>query len=279
MTNFTEKVAIVTGGAQGIGAGIARQMARLGVKVLVADIDMDMASLTASDIVNRGSVAKAFKVDVTSYDDLKLMINEAQNLWGRIDYLVNNAFSAGEATIGGATEVSETQWNADISALVSSVYAGSKYAIPVMADGGGGSIVNISSVHGILVSKKALTYETGKAAVIAMTRQMAVDYGEFGIRVNSISPGHIVTERLAERWKNNPSGLKFFEDQYPVKRTGVPEDIGNATVFLCSDEASFITGHNLVVDGGLSIQLQENLAVQQAHYIKENPDTDMPYKR
>ena len=279
MTNFTEKVAIVTGGAQGIGAGIARQMASLGVKVLVADIDMDMASRTASDIVNTGSVAKAFKVDVTSYDDLKLMINEAQNLWGRIDYLVNNAFSAGEATIGGATEVSETQWNADISALVSSVYAGSKYAIPVMADGGGGSIVNISSVHGILVSKKALTYETGKAAVIAMTRQMAVDYGEFGIRVNSISPGHIVTERLAERWKNNPSGLKFFEDQYPVKRTGVPEDIGNATVFLCSDEASFITGHNLVVDGGLSIQLQENLAVQQAHYIKENPDTDMPYKR
>ena len=279
MTNFTEKVAIVTGGAQGIGAGIARQMSSLGVKVLVADIDMDMASRTASDIVNTGSVAKAFKVDVTSYDDLKLMINEAQNLWGRIDYLVNNAFSAGEATIGGATEVSETQWNADISALVSSVYAGSKYAIPVMADGGGGSIVNISSVHGILVSKKALTYETGKAAVIAMTRQMAVDYGEFGIRVNSISPGHIVTERLAERWKNNPSGLKFFEDQYPVKRTGVPEDIGNATVFLCSDEASFITGHNLVVDGGLSIQLQENLAVQQAHYIKENPDTDMPYKR
>ena len=279
MTNFTEKVAIVTGGAQGIGAGIVRQMASLGVKVLVADIDMDMASRTASDIVNTGSEAKAFKVDVTSYDDLKLMINEAQNLWGRIDYLVNNAFSAGEATIGGATEVSETQWNADISALVSSVYAGSKYAIPVMADGGGGSIVNISSVHGILVSKKALTYETGKAAVIAMTRQMAVDYGEFGIRVNSISPGHIVTERLAERWKNNPSGLKFFEDQYPVKRTGVPEDIGNATVFLCSDEASFITGHNLVVDGGLSIQLQENLAVQQAHYIKENPDTNMPYKR
>ncbi len=279
MTNFTEKVAIVTGGAQGIGAGIVRQMASLGVKVLVADIDMDMASRTASDIVNTGSVAKAFKVDVTSYDDLKLMINEAQNLWGRIDYLVNNAFSAGEATIGGATEVSETQWNADFSALVSSVYAGSKYAIPVMADGGGGSIVNISSVHGILVSKKALTYETGKAAVIAMTRQMAVDYGEFGIRVNSISPGHIVTERLAERWKNNPSGLKFFEDQYPVKRTGVPEDIGNATVFLCSDEASFITGHNLVVDGGLSIQLQENLAVQQAHYIKENPDTNMPYKR
>ena len=279
MTNFTEKVAIVTGGAQGIGAGIARQMARLGVKVLVADIDMDMASLTASDIVNRGSVAKAFKVDVTSYDDLKIMINEAQNLWGRIDYLVNNAFSAGEATIGGATEVSEAQWGIDINALVTSVYAGSKYAIPVMADGGGGAIVNISSVHGMLVSKKALTYETGKAAVIAMTRQMAVDYGEFGIRVNSISPGHIVTERLAERWKNNPSGLKFFEDQYPVKRTGVPEDIGNATVFLCSDEASFITGHNLVVDGGLSIQLQENLAVQQAHYIKENPDTNMPYKR
>ena len=92
--------------------------------------------------------------------------------------------------------------------------------------------------------------------MIAMTRQMAVDYGEVGIRVNAICPGHIVTERISESiWKDNPTGLKFFEDQYPIKRTGVPEDIGNAAVFLSSDEASFIPGHDLPADGGLTIQL------------------------
>ena len=279
MTKFAEKVAIVTGGAQGIGAGIARQMSSVGIKVLVADIDIELADKTVAEIISKGGVAAAIKTDVTSYTDVKKMIEEAKNVWGRIDYLINNAFSAGSATKGGVTEVSESQWNMDITSLVTSVYAGSKYAIPVMADGGGGAIVNISSVHGILVSRKALTYETGKAAVIAMTRQMAVDYGEFGIRVNAISPGHIVTERLGKKWEDNPSGLSFFENQYPVRRTGLPEDIGNSAVFLCSDEASFITGHNLVVDGGLSIQLQEDLSVQQGHYIKENPDTKMPYKK
>ena len=109
---------------------------------------------------------------------------------------------------------------------------------------------------------------------------MAVDYGPNSIRVNAICPGHIVTERIMENvLKNNPSGLKFFEDQYPVRRTGIPEDIGNAAAFLCSDEASFITGHALPVDGGLTIQLQENFGVQQVHYYMDNLDTQMPYKR
>jgi len=199
---------------------------------------------------------------------------------GQLDILVNNAYAAAEGQQGGALEVTEDRWESDIRALVTSVYAGSKYAIPLMMEAGGGSIVNISSVHGFLVAKKALTYETGKAAVIAMTKQMAVDYGPNAIRVNAICPGHIVTERIMENvWKNNPSGLKFFEDQYPVRRTGIPEDIGNAAAFLCSDEASFITGHALPVDGGLTIQLQENFGVQQVHYYMDNLDTQMPYKR
>jgi NAD(P)-dependent dehydrogenase (short-subunit alcohol dehydrogenase family) len=113
--------------------------------------------------------------------------------------------------------------------------------------------------------------------VIGMTRQMAIDFGPSGIRVNAICPGHIVTERMQARWDQQPGGLRFFEQQYPVRRCGRPIDIANAIVFLCSDEASFITGHALVVDGGLTIQLQENVGVQLAHYIKENPDTPLPY--
>jgi NAD(P)-dependent dehydrogenase (short-subunit alcohol dehydrogenase family) len=106
---------------------------------------------------------------------------------------------------------------------------------------------------------------------------MAIDFGPLGIRVNAICPGHIVTERMQARWDDKPEGLRFFEQQYPLRRTGRPVDIANAIVFLCSEEASFITGHALAVDGGLTIQLQENIGVQLAHYIKANPDTPLPY--
>ena len=280
MFDLSDRVAIVTGGAQGVGGGISRILARAGAKVLIADIDIDMARNTEELIRKNSGIAESLKIDVTSYEDLKNMVEVANDYWGRLDILINNAYAAADGQQGGALEVTEERWESDIRALVTSVYAGSKYAIPLMQKTGGGSIVNISSVHGFLVAKKALTYETGKAAVIAMTKQMAVDYGASGIRVNAICPGHIVTERIMETvWKNNPSGLKFFEDQYPVGRTGVPEDIGNAATFLCSDEASFITGHALPVDGGLTIQLQENFGVQQVHYYMDNADTEMPYKR
>lgn len=280
MIRLDGKVAIVTGGAQGVGGGISRCLARAGAKVLIADIDIATAKNTSKEINDSGSEACALQVDVTSFDDLKNMIAVAQSEWGQLDILVNNAYNSSDAQRGGVLEVSEEQWQKDINSLVTSVYAGSKYAIPVMAATGGGSIVNISSVHGLLVARKALTYETGKSAVIALTKQMAVDYGEIGIRANAICPGHIVTERIEQStWKDNPSGLRFFADQYPVKRTGTPEDIGNAAVFLSSDMASFITGHALPVDGGLTIQLQENFGVQQAHYVKDHPDTEMPYRR
>ena len=280
MIRLDGKVAIVTGGAQGVGGGISRCLAKAGAKVLIADIDIKTAKDTTKEIMDSGSEALALKVDVTSFDDLKNMVAIAQSKWGQLDILVNNAYNSSDAQRGGVLEVSEEQWQKDINSLVTSVYAGSKYAIPVMAATGGGSIVNISSVHGLLVARKALTYETGKSAVIALTKQMAVDYGEVGIRANAICPGHIVTERIEQStWKDNPSGLRFFADQYPVKRTGTPEDIGNAAVFLSSDMASFITGHALPVDGGLTIQLQENFGVQQAHYVKDRPDTEMPYRR
>ncbi|MBI51214.1 MAG: 3-ketoacyl-ACP reductase [Chloroflexi bacterium] len=280
MIRLDGKVAIVTGGAQGVGGGITRCLARSGAKVLIADIDVETAGNMAKQLNESGYESVSLRVDVNSFADLKQMVEVAMSEWGRLDILVNNAYNSSEAQKGGVLEVSEEQWQKDINSLVTSVYAGSKYAIPAISETGGGSIINISSVHGLLVARKALTYETGKSAVIALTKQMAVDYGEIGIRANAICPGHIVTERIQEStWKDNQSGLEFFEDQYPVKRTGTPEDIGNAAVFLSSDMASFITGHALPVDGGLTIQLQENFGVQQAHYVMDNPGTKMPYRR
>ena len=122
----------------------------------------------------------------------------------------------------------------------------------------------------------SLDYDTAKAAVIGLTRQTAVDFGPLGIRVNAICPGHIVTERSQVRWDKNPSLLKLFEAQYPVRRVGKPADIANAIRFLCSDEASFITGHTLVVDGGMTVQLQEDLSVAMARFFKDHPDTQLP---
>jgi NAD(P)-dependent dehydrogenase (short-subunit alcohol dehydrogenase family) len=139
-----------------------------------------------------------------------------------------------------------------------------------------GNIVNIASVHSFLQEPKMLVYETAKAAVVGLTRQMAVDFGPDNIRVNAIAPGHIVTEGIQKVWEQNPTGLQFLENQYPLRKTGVPDDIADGIAFLCSDQASFITGHTLVIDGGLSIQLQEKFGIRQAVFARNQPDVQIP---
>ncbi len=151
-----------------------------------------------------------------------------------------------------------------------------KFAVPLMVDSGGGAIVNMASVQGLLMAARNLVYETAKSAVIGMTKQMAIDFGAEGVRVNAICPGHVVTERAAQRWEASPAAVPFYENQYPVRRLGAPADIAAAVAFLASAEASFITGHALVVDGGLSIQLQEDFGVQQGRFATEN---DVPLRR
>jgi NAD(P)-dependent dehydrogenase (short-subunit alcohol dehydrogenase family) len=162
-----------------------------------------------------------------------------------------------------------------MAVMVKAIYLATKSAAPAIEATGGGSIVNIASVHGLLAAPARLAYDTAKAAVIQMTRQMAVDLGPIGIRVNAVCPGHIVTERMAPRWAANPGYLRFFEEQYPVRRVGTPEDIAQAVAFLCSSEAGFITGQALAVDGGLSIQLQEDLAVRLARWYRDHPETPL----
>src|SRR5436190_14420496 len=171
------------------------------------------------------------------------MIEQAMSRWDRLDILVNNAYAPlNRGVNGGAIEVSEEAWDHGMNILVKSMFLGAKYAVPHMERAGGGSIVNLSSVHGLLMSPGSLVYEAGKTAVIGVTKQMATQFGPANVRVNAICPGHIVTERIQARmWDGNPEGLRFFEEQYPLRRCGRPVDIANAIVFLCSDEASFIT--------------------------------------
>ena len=275
--SFSGKVTIVTGGALGIGGGIARKFSEKGSKIVIADIDKDAAIKNSKKIIAMGGECEFVKTDVSKSSDIKNMIDFTLDKFGRIDNLIQNAFStADNSSFGGsALEVDEKNWDQGIAMLQKAIYLGAKYAGNELIKNNG-NIINISSVHGLLMSKGALIYEAGKSAVIGMTKQMACDFGPLGVRVNAICPGHIVTEKMEVRWKETPSGLKFFEEQYPVRRTGVPEDIANGVAFLCSDEASFITGHSLVIDGGLSIQLQEDFGVDQAKYALNN-EIDFPY--
>ena len=276
MQRLKDQVAIVTGGAQGLGGAISRRLADEGARVLIADIDLDTAEANAAGIRESGGVALALRTDVSQGRDLRQAVEEAVEQWHRLDILVNNAFEVSSAGSGGALDVPETVWQQGMDILVKAIYLGAKYAIPQMRKVGRGSIVNISSVHGLLMAPGMMVYETAKAAAIGITRQMATEFGPDGIRVNAILPGHMVTERLRSRWEENPSGLRFFADQYPLRRVGTMVDITNGAVFLCSEEASFITGHSLVIDGGLSIQLQEDFGVRQANYVQQNPDLKIP---
>jgi len=272
---LTGHVAIVTGGARGIGGATARRLAEEGASVLAVDVDGAEAARNTDRIQAAGGEAEAFAADVGTLDGVRTMVERAVERWGKLTIVVNNAYSGGVR--GDAVALTEESWDRAMDVGLKSMFRAAKYAVPHLRAAGGGAMVNISSVHGLLVAPGWFVYETLKPAVLGLTRQLAAQYGPDGIRVNAICPGHIVTERTEPQWQAHPDGLRFFEQQYPLRRTGKPLDIANAIVFLCSDEASFITGQALVVDGGLTIQLQENLGVHLARYAQQHPDTWFPY--
>jgi len=275
MKSLQDQVAIVTGGAQGIGGATARRLAEEGARVLIADLDHAAAQANVARIRNVGGTAEALVADIAQTAAIQATVEKAVAQWGRLDILVNNAWGSKEPD-GSALTLTESAWDYAMNVMVKSLFLAAKYAVPHMQKNGKGSIVNISSVHGLLMVPQKLAYEAAKMAVIGVTRQMACDFGPFGIRVNAICPGHIVTERMQMRWDKNPSLLELFKAQYPLRRVGKPEDIANAIRFLCSDEAAFITGHALVVDGGITIQFQEDFGISQAQFYREHPETVLP---
>jgi len=275
MKSLQDQVAIVTGGGQGIGGATARRLAEEGARVLIADVDVEAANTNVERIRSAGGVAEFILADVSQTEQIQAMVEKAVSQWGKLNILVNNAWG-GKEPDGSAVTLTETAWDFAMNVMVKSLFLATKYAVPHMEKAGKGSIVNISSVHGLLMAPKKLAYEAAKMAVIGVTRQMACDFGPLGIRVNAVCPGHIVTERMQKRWDKNPSLLEMFKAQYPVRRVGKPEDIANAIRFLCSDEASFITGHTLVVDGGVTIQFQEEFGISQAQFYRDHPETNLP---
>ncbi len=269
------KAAIVTGAAQGIGRAIAWRLAADGAAVHIVDIQTEKGEAEAAAIRDSGLNATFQTADVGDPQQITSMVQTCVEHHGRLDILVNNAWGViGDALAG---KESWEQWDRGFAIMVRALALAGESALPHMRRVGGGAIVNISSVHGFLASDDAAIYDTCKHAVIGVTKGMALDYGPHGVRANTICPGLIVTEVSDSSWREQHQEALFAESYHPLRRAGRPRDIAAGVSYLVSDEAAFVTGHALTIDGGLTIQLQDVLARQTREYVREGR-TDRPLR-
>lgn len=252
---YEDKVAIVTGAAKGIGWGIAKVFAEQGAKVVVVDWDKEVGKKTVEDFKSKGYDGIFVECDVSNEKQVIAMVAKAMDTYSRIDVLVNNA---GVGVYKPVLEASSEDWDHCLAVNLKGVFLCSKYVIPHMQDQGKGAIVNISSVHSHATVNGVAPYAASKGGITALTRSMAIDYGPT-IRVNSIAPGWVLTpliQSIFDGYDDPDEQQKAVEERQVMKRIGKPEDIGYAAAFLASDEADFITGAQLFVDGGLTAQLE-----------------------
>ncbi len=251
---FEEKVAIITGGGSGIGKACAFAMLREGAKLAIFDANTETGEGTADGLIAEGGKAVFFKVDVSDEGCVRDAVVQTVAHFGRIDILLNNA---GIAVRHPVAEEDERAWEACMDVNVKGVFLCCKHVIPHMLERGG-SIINTSSVTGITGVRNRAVYSATKGALVALTKNMALDYAQYGIRVNCVCPGFTRTP-LAEALLRDPIREQRLTGMHPLGRLGEPEDTANAVIFLASDLASWITGHALVVDGGFSAGRSEDI--------------------
>ncbi|MFC1944756.1 SDR family NAD(P)-dependent oxidoreductase [Chloroflexota bacterium] len=248
-------VAIVTAAGSGIGRASARLFAEEGAKVMVTDIDQATGQETVELIKDAGGEATFLRVDVARVAELKNMIKQTVDTYGKLDILFNNAGIPGPAGF----DISEEQYDKAMDVLLKGAFFATKFAVPVMRKSGGGNILYTSSTSSIRPSPRSVVYSIGKAAMNHMTRNFAVMLGKDNIRVNCLCPGTVDTPMMSEfaglpRGQKIPSErLEMAAKSYPLGRLGQPEDMAKAALFLVSDDSSYITGQPVVVDGGMSL--------------------------
>ena len=238
------KVALISGGARGMGAEEALLFAREGARVVIADV-LDEGRDIAAQI--GGGQAVFARLDVTNEGDWQRAVSLAEEVYKRLDILVNNA---GVSAVGGIEDTTEEEWDRVMSVNAKGVFLGTKYAIPAMQRAGGGSIINISSQLGIVaMSESSPQYIASKGAVRLLTKSTAIQYAADGIRCNSVHPGPIVTP-MTEGRRSDPAVRELMTSRIPLGRYGEAIDVAYGVLYLASDEASFVTGSELVIDGG-----------------------------
>jgi len=246
-----DKVAIVTGSASGIGRSIALAFAREGAVVMGADVNTDGGEQTAKDIEKAGGKSGFIETDVAESEQVKALVEKTVERFGKLDIMVNNA---GIEVFRRLADTEEEIWDRLIAVNLRGVFLGTKHAVPTMLENGGGVILNMASVAGIMGTGGLAAYNAAKGGVVLLTKSTAMDYGSRGIRANCLCPGFISTPMVdailsmpgADDLKGTVIGL------CPAGRLGKPEEVAACAVFLASDEASFVNGHALVIDGGMS---------------------------
>jgi len=254
MTRLRDKVALITGGASGIGEATARLFVQEGASVMLVDIQDDRGRLLAGEL---GAHTAYFHADVSREADVAAAVEEATRRFGRLDCLFNNAGYAGAT--GRIEDIPLEGFDETIGVPLRSVFLGIKHTTPVMKRQGAGSIISTASVAGLRTGMGPHIYSAAKAAVIHLTHSVAMELGESGVRVNCICPGGIATPIFGKAFglppdradQTIPLMKSVLETLQPLKRPGLPEDIARAALWLASEESSFVNGHALVVDGGL----------------------------
>ncbi|MEQ8182590.1 SDR family NAD(P)-dependent oxidoreductase [Marinobacter salarius] len=248
--DMTGKVALITGSTKGIGRSIAEEMARLGAKVVISSRKADACEQVANDLKEQGYEAIAIPCHVGKKEDLQNLVDKTNEAWGSIDVLVCNA--ATNPVYGTTAEMTDEAWDKIMDTNVKGTFWLTNMVLPQMAGKGEGAVVLLSSIAGIRGNTTIGTYGVSKAAEAALARNLAVEWGPKGIRVNSIAPGLIKTDFAKALWED-PVRVKRAEDKTPLRRIGDPVDIAGLAVFLSTKASAYVTGQVIVADGGETI--------------------------
>jgi NAD(P)-dependent dehydrogenase (short-subunit alcohol dehydrogenase family) len=256
MNRVEGKVAVVTGGVLGIGRATSLRLAKEGAKIAIVDIIGDEAQNLINEIEEFGGIAKFWQLDTTKEKEVISVFASIAGEFGKVDILVNNAGIAG---VNKPThEITEEEWDNVIDVNVKGVFFCAKHAIPYMQKAGGGSIINMSSIYGLIGAGDLPPYHASKGAIRLMSKNDALFYAKDNIRINSVHPGFIWTPLVEGLAKGSPEGVEAFrkhlDSRHPIGHVGEPDDIAYGVLYLASDESKFVTGSELVIDGGYTAQ-------------------------
>ncbi|MBA3037318.1 MAG: SDR family oxidoreductase [Desulfobacterium sp.] len=249
---FQDKVALVTGGSMGIGQATALAFAREKAKVVIADIMIKEGEETVRMIKNGGGEAYFIKTDISSHNEIENLIQKTIEKYGRIDYALNSVGIGVKLAL--TADFHEEDWDRVMNINLKGIWLCMKYEIPHMLKQGGGVIVNMSSASGLHGTPYQSAYSASKHGVLGLTKTTALEYALSGIRVNAICPGPILTPGTEGYLERDPEARKRFNETTPMGRLGMPQEVAETVLWLCSDAASYITGQSIVIDGGRSVK-------------------------